>query len=58
MGFRLSVSLISKVSDSWIRDLKFNHCLHKKLIGFLVEWKKVIIKSECYKLKFSKNKIK
>ena len=23
------VSLISKVSDSWIRDLRFNYCLSK-----------------------------
>ena len=26
----------SKVSDDWIRDLKFNFCLHKNLIGVLV----------------------
>ena len=25
--------LISKVFDSWIRDIKFNFCLYQKLIG-------------------------
>ena len=30
------VSSIGKVFDGWIRDLGFNLCLHKKLIGVLV----------------------
>ena len=30
------VSSTSKVSDGWIRDLKFNSCLHQKLTDVLV----------------------
>ena len=29
------ISSTVKVSDGWIRDLKFNFCLHQKLIGVL-----------------------
>ena len=32
------VSLTSKVSDSWIRDLMFNPRLHQKPITVLIWW--------------------
>ena len=52
------VSSTNKISYVWIRNLGFNPCLHKKLIDVLV-WKyKVIINSECYRLKISKKKKK
>ena len=34
----VSVSLTGKVSDGWIRNLKFNSYLHQKVIGILVWW--------------------
>ena len=40
-----SVSLICKVSDNWIRDLEFNHRLHKKLTNVLILW----LKHNCQK---------
>ena len=52
------VSSISKVSDGWMRDLRFNFCLHQKLIDILIWWWKVIIKSGCHKLKLSQKKKK
>ena len=35
------VNLIGKVSDGCIRDLRFNSRLHQKLIGVLVDDKKL-----------------
>ena len=32
----IPVNLTDKVSDGWIKDLEFNHCLHQKPIGVLV----------------------
>ena len=32
------VSSIGKVSDGWIKDLRFNLCLHQKLIGRVLVW--------------------
>ena len=36
------VNLTGKVSDGCIRDLRFNPCLHQKLIGVLVDDKKLL----------------
>ena len=47
---------IGKVSDGWIRDLKFNFYLYWKLIDILIWYYKAIIKNECYKLKLKKKK--
>ena len=50
------VSSTGKVSDGWIRDLRFNFHLHQKLIGVLVWWQRALIRSRRHKLKLSKKK--
>ena len=52
------VSSTNKISYVWVRNVGFNLCLHKKLIGILVWWYRVIINSEYYRLKISKKKKK
>ena len=52
------VSSTNKISYVWIRNVGFNLYLHKKLIGVLVWWYRVIINSEYYRLKISKKKKK
>ena len=50
-GFQLSS--IGEISNGWIRDLGFNLRLHQKLIGVLVWWYRVIIRSGRHRLKLS-----
>ena len=52
------ISSTGKISDSCIRDLRFNPRLYQKLISVLVWWQKTIIRSGYHRLKFSKKKKK